>query len=93
MPYLLPPVVYSLKTLLNIILSVVKLKDNTKIGTKTLSTANVQIDAIYNILRLNKQINSDIDKAKYKAEVEILKKRIVPSHYDIAGYVEQIKGF
>lgn len=75
------------------ILSIVRAKDNIKLANKTLNTANVQIDTIYNILRLNKQINGSVDKVKYKTDVEELKKRIVPSHYDIVDYVEQIKGF
>ncbi len=73
------------------VLPLVKAKDNMKIAGKTLNTANVQIDTIYNILRLNKEIKGDLDTSKYKAEVESLRKRIVPSHYDIEGYANQVK--
>jgi tetratricopeptide (TPR) repeat protein len=79
------------------ILALVKAKDNIVIKGKTLNTANVQIDTIYNILRLNKEMESSVvsqtDKEKYKAQVEELKKRIVPSHFDIEKYVQQVKEF
>ncbi|MCX6112486.1 MAG: hypothetical protein NTY22_04270 [Proteobacteria bacterium] len=75
------------------ILPLVKSKDNIKLNGKALNTANVQIDTIYNILRLNKEIKGDVDKTSYKIEVEKLKKKITPSHFDIESYVEEIKGF
>ena len=75
------------------ILGLVKSKDNIKLNDKVLNTANVQIDTIYNILRLNKEIKGDLNTSEYKAEIEKLKKRIRPSHADIESYVEEIKGF
>jgi hypothetical protein len=79
------------------ILKLVKANDNILIKGKTLNTANVQIDSIYNILRLNKELEvavvSQADREKYKAEVEVLKKRIVPSHFDIEKYAQQVKEF
>ena len=75
------------------ILSLVKAKDNIKLNDKVLNTANVQIDTIYNILRLNKEIKGDVNKSEYKAEVEKLKKRVTPSHADIENYIEEIQNF
>jgi len=75
------------------ILSLVKANDNIKLKDKVLNTANVQIDTIYNILRLNKEIKGNLDTSDYKAEVEKLKKRITPSHADIKKYLEEIQRF
>ena len=73
-----------------------KAMDNTVLfDTKTLNTANVQIEIMYRILKINKELdNKPIDaetKKQYLADIETLSKRITPSFSDIREYVSKAK--
>jgi len=71
-------------------------KDNTILyKNKKLNTANAQIETIYHILKMNKELDEkfvDADtKKKYLSDIESLKKRVTKSFADIDGYLQKIK--
>ncbi len=72
------------------LLQLFKNKDNLVIGKKKLNTANAQIDSIYNILRLSKELKKEIDVDKYIKELKELKPRISLSYSDIEGFAEAV---
>ena len=72
-------------------LTVFKKNDGIKIRGKELNTANAQIEAIRDILRLNKEVLSEDVKKAHIADVkDKLSKRITASFVDIASMVKDI---
>ncbi len=72
-------------------LVIFKKNDGVKIRGKELNTANAQIEAISDILRLNKEVLSeDVKKAHITDVKEKLSKRITASFVDIAGMAKDI---
>lgn len=75
-----------------------KAMDNSPLfGKKTLNTANVQIETMYRILKINNELGGKIldaeTKKKYSDDIETLSKRITPSFSDIREYVSKAKDF
>lgn len=72
------------------LLQLFKNRDKLLLGKKRLNTANAQIDTIYNILRLSKELKKEIEIDKYIKEVKDLQPRISPSYSDIEGLAEAV---
>ena len=86
----------SLDLLKNTLLPHFKALDNTILyDKKTVNTANVQIELIYRILKINNEFGGKLidkdTKSKYLNDVELLKKRMSPSFSDMNEYVNKIK--
>ena len=58
-----------------------------------LNTANAQIEAIFHILKLSKELELKIDKSKYLSDVDKLSKQVTKSFHDIDDYIDDIKKF
>lgn len=75
-----------------------KAMDNIPLFDKrTLNTANVQIETIYRMLKINNELAGKLvdseTKKKYLEDIETLSKRISPSFSDIRDYVSKAKEF
>ena len=80
------------------ILPILKKNDGVKIKNKELNTANAQIECIYDILRLNKDLESktiteDTKKAYITEVKEKLSKRITKSFIDVEGLSQKVYQF